>query len=546
MRSQYTILLIEDCERGGDFLKRNWLAASVTALLLSNTNVLFTHSVFAESSLDELQKEKESIEERSTEVEGTIDQQDTTLSELDQQRTGLENDIQGLQISIGELSVGLEEQSAILEETNSQIENLQDEVIILNHAIEKRNQKLDTQARATQTEWHAGNIIHTIVASENLAEVIGRLSIVNTLVSANQMMMADQVRDQQAVVKAEAQMQFEKEEVTQILYGMEQTRAELSSQQKQLDRQINQVMELYQMTAEEKETFIQEQYALALQSADVDGEINAETERMRVEEKLAEEKRLEEERIAAQLLAEKQAEEQLVAEAEAQEQRTQEALARHEAQEKASKKSQVQAQTVDLESEKDIQVKPSASTNASLAKVEESQQTEKPDQQTETKPEQKIEVEPKPEEKPKPEPVIEEKEVVASPPVSSSQFVKPASGYVSSGYGVRIHPVTGTRTQHNGIDIAGSGAIIAAASGTVSISSYSSSYGYYIKINHGNGFETLYAHLQPNLLVSAGQSVQQGQRIGTMGTTGVSTGVHLHFEVRINGRFTNPAAYIGL
>lgn len=527
-------------------MKRNWLAASVTALLLSNTNVLFTHSVFAESSLDELQKEKESIEERSTEVEGTIDQQDTTLSELDQQRTGLENDIQGLQISIGELSVGLEEQSAILEETNSQIENLQDEVIILNHAIEKRNQKLDTQARATQTEWHAGNIIHTIVASENLAEVIGRLSIVNTLVSANQMMMADQVRDQQAVVKAEAQMQFEKEEVTQILYGMEQTRAELSSQQKQLDRQINQVMELYQMTAEEKETFIQEQYALALQSADVDGEINAETERMRVEEKLAEEKRLEEERIAAQLLAEKQAEEQLVAEAEAQEQRTQEALARHEAQEKASKKSQVQAQTVDLESEKDIQVKPSASTNASLAKVEESQQTEKPDQQTETKPEQKIEVEPKPEEKPKPEPVIEEKEVVASPPVSSSQFVKPASGYVSSGYGVRIHPVTGTRTQHNGIDIAGSGAIIAAASGTVSISSYSSSYGYYIKINHGNGFETLYAHLQPNLLVSAGQSVQQGQRIGTMGTTGVSTGVHLHFEVRINGRFTNPAAYIGL
>ncbi|MEC6748363.1 peptidoglycan DD-metalloendopeptidase family protein [Marinilactibacillus sp. XAAS-LB27] len=536
-------------------MKRNWLAASVTALLLSNTNVLFTHSVFAESSLDELQKEKESIEERSTEVEGTIDQQDATLSELDQQRVGLENDIQGLQISIGELSVGLEEQSAILEETNSQIEKLQDEIIILNHAIEKRNQKLDTQARATQTEWHAGNIIHTIVASENLAEVIGRLSIVNTLVSANQMMMSDQVRDQQAVVKAEAQMQFEKEEVTQILYGMEQTRAELSSQQTQLDRQINQVVELYQMTAEEKETFIQEQYALALQSADVDGEINAETERMRVEEKLAEEKRLEEERIAAQLLAEKQAEEQLVAEAEAQEQRTQEALARQEAQEKAeqekaSKKSQVQAQTVDVESEKDTQVKPSTSTNASLAKVEESQQTEKPDQQTETKPEQKIEVEPKPEEKPKPEakpePVIEEKEVVASPPVSSSQFVKPASGYVSSGYGVRIHPVTGTRTQHNGIDIAGSGAIIAAASGTVSISSYSSSYGYYIKINHGNGFETLYAHLQPSLLVSAGQTVQQGQRIGTMGTTGVSTGVHLHFEVRVNGRFTNPAAYIGL
>ncbi|MFC6464029.1 peptidoglycan DD-metalloendopeptidase family protein [Marinilactibacillus sp. GCM10026970] len=528
-------------------MKRNWLAVSVTALLLSNINLLFTHSVFAESSLDELQKEKESIEERATEVEGTIDQQDTRLNELDQQRASLENDIQGLQISIGELSIGLEEQSAVLEETNIQIENLQDEVIILNHAIEKRNQKLDTQARATQTKWHAGNIIHTIVASENLAEVIGRLSIVNTLVSANQRMMADQIRDQQAVVKAEAQMQFEKEEVTQILYEMEQTRTELSSQQTQLDRQINQVVELYQMTAEEKETFIQEQYALALQSADIDGEIDAETERIRVEEKLAEEKRLEEERIAAQLLAEKQAEEQLAAEAEAQEKRTQEALARQEAQEKAeqektSEKSQVQAQTVDLKNEKDTQVKPSTSTNPSLGTEEDSQQNVEPEQKTEIKSKQKVEVEPKPEVKP--EPIVEE-EVISSP-VSSSQFIRPANGYVSSGYGVRIHPVTGIRTKHNGIDIAGSGPIIAAASGTVSISSYSSSYGYYIKINHGNGYETLYAHLQPNLLVSAGQAVQQGQRIGTMGTTGVSTGVHLHFEVRVNGQFTNPATYIGL
>ncbi|WP_225743079.1 peptidoglycan DD-metalloendopeptidase family protein [Marinilactibacillus sp. Marseille-P9653] len=532
-------------------MKRNWLAASVTALLLLNTNVLFTHSVFAESSLDELQKEKESIEERATEVEGTIDEQDATLSELDQQRASLENDIQNLQISIGELSIGLEEQSAILEETTIQIENLQDEVIVLNHAIEKRNQKLDTQARATQTEWNAGNIIHTIVASENLAEVIGRLNIVNTLVSANQMMLADQVRDQQAVVKAEAQMQFEKEEVTHILYEMERTRAELSSQQTKLDRQINQVVELYQMTTEEKETFVQEQYALALQSADVDGEINAETERIRVEEKLAEEKRLEEERVAAQLLAEKQAEEQLAAEAEAQEQRTQEALARQEAQEKAeqektSEKSKVQAQSVDLENEKDTQVKPSTSTNPSLATAEESQQNVELEQKNETKPKQKTEVDPKPEVRPKPEPVIEEKEDVRPSPISSFQLIKPASGYISSGYGVRIHPVTGTRTQHNGIDIAGSGAIIAAASGTVSISSYSSSYGYYIKINHGNGIETLYAHLQPNLLVSAGQTVQQGQRIGTMGTTGVSTGVHLHFEVRVNGQFTNPATYIGL
>lgn len=134
----------------------------------------------------------------------------------------------------------------------------------------------------------------------------------------------------------------------------------------------------------------------------------------------------------------------------------------------------------------------------------------------------------------------------SAPKTNSSGFIRPSRGYVTSHYGYRIHPIRGTRRLHAGIDIGGGGPIVAAQSGTVVRAQYHSGWGYYVKINHGNGLQTLYAHMQPNLRVSVGQHVSQGQQIGTMGTTGTSTGVHLHFEVYKNGRTVNPAPYLGL
>ncbi len=98
---------------------------------------------------------------------------------------------------------------------------------------------------------------------------------------------------------------------------------------------------------------------------------------------------------------------------------------------------------------------------------------------------------------------------------------------------------------HGGIDFGGGGPIVAAQSGTVVFAGYHSSWGYYVKIDHGNGLQTLYAHMvSGSLLVSPGQQVSQGQQIGTMGTTGSSTGVHLHFEVYVNGSRVNPSNYL--
>lgn len=129
---------------------------------------------------------------------------------------------------------------------------------------------------------------------------------------------------------------------------------------------------------------------------------------------------------------------------------------------------------------------------------------------------------------------------------SSEGWITPCS-YVAltSPYGWRIHPITGKNSFHNGVDLANSQGtpIYAARSGTVTTATYSGAYGYYVTINHGDGYSTLYAHMT-HYIVSAGQSVSQGQVIGYMGSTGWSTGPHLHYTVYLNGNTVNPAGYI--
>ena len=118
---------------------------------------------------------------------------------------------------------------------------------------------------------------------------------------------------------------------------------------------------------------------------------------------------------------------------------------------------------------------------------------------------------------------------------------------VTSGYGYRTHPIRRTTEFHTGIDIgAPSGTnIVAAESGTVIISGWRGGFGQTVVIDHGNGLSTLYAHNSRNL-VTEGQWVNRGDVIARVGSTGVSTGPHLHFEVRHDGRHVNPNPYLGL
>jgi len=132
-----------------------------------------------------------------------------------------------------------------------------------------------------------------------------------------------------------------------------------------------------------------------------------------------------------------------------------------------------------------------------------------------------------------------------STPIFSGRFIRPVAGRISSGFGTRIHPISGKRKSHNGIDIAaGSGTPIkAAGSGKVITASYIRGYGNTIVIDHGGGISTLYGHCS-RLYAKVGQSVKTGERIAAVGSTGYSTGPHLHFEVRVNGKPVNPIGRI--
>ena len=133
-------------------------------------------------------------------------------------------------------------------------------------------------------------------------------------------------------------------------------------------------------------------------------------------------------------------------------------------------------------------------------------------------------------------------------PPSNATWITPVSGYtITSAFGMRIHPVYKYALMHNGIDMAcpQGTPIYATRAGTVTTASYQAGgAGYYVSINHGDGFSSIYMHMT-NYVVASGQSVAAGQLIGYVGSTGVSTGPHLHFGVSYAGTYVNPMAYIG-
>ncbi|MEO0990236.1 MAG: DUF5930 domain-containing protein [Pseudomonadota bacterium] len=125
-----------------------------------------------------------------------------------------------------------------------------------------------------------------------------------------------------------------------------------------------------------------------------------------------------------------------------------------------------------------------------------------------------------------------------SPPVyAATRFTSP--------FGMRNDPISGSRRMHNGVDFAGPTGtpIHTTATGTVTFAGWQSGYGRVVKIRHAHGYETVYAHLS-RIRVSVGEKVSRGERIGDMGNSGRSTGTHLHYEVRIDGRPVNPMTFI--
>ena len=132
--------------------------------------------------------------------------------------------------------------------------------------------------------------------------------------------------------------------------------------------------------------------------------------------------------------------------------------------------------------------------------------------------------------------------------ISQTGYTRPHPGYITSHFGMRFNPVSGVWQLHTGTDLAGGGCgatIRAAHAGTVTYAGWNGTWGYYVAIDHGDGTGSGYAHIQAGGIgVSIGQRVAPGQPIAKVGSTGQSTGCHLHFIIRVNGNVTDPVPYM--
>lgn len=407
------------------------------------------------ATLEELQQQKDALQLETNTIQSQIEEKSNSLNTLESEKANLETKVNELQSQLDELMGRLAAQEEKLAAIQSKILELQAEIEALQVVIDQRTEKLNTQARYIQTDAGVTNIASILLSSENFSDLVGKITVVSKIVTANKDIVEQQEADQQKVEDSKVAVEEEKLSAEALKQEILISKNNVVAQKAEIDVQIAQVIENYELTEAEKNGLESTRAALAAQTETISNDMAAEEVRIAAERAAAEQAASEAAAIAAAATA-----------------------------------------------ANNLTASAAPTTTAS-----------------------------------------------SSYTVNSSGFIKPASGYYSSPFGYRLSPITGGSELHRGQDIAGSGAISAAQSGTVVTATYHASFGYYVVINHGtiNGVtvETLYAHMQPGLLVAPGQTVSQGQQIGIMGTTGDSTGVHLHFEVHENGGLVDPLNYIG-
>ncbi|WP_339101968.1 murein hydrolase activator EnvC family protein [Candidatus Enterococcus clewellii] len=380
-----------------------------------------------------------------------------------------------------EISALEEEYNTVLNEkqgVEQKINDLNTEITDLEKKIEKRNDQLNAQARATQTGQDT-SILSVMLNATSISDAISKVLAVNTIVSANNDIIKAQQTDKE-------ELNTLKDSLVQQAKVLEEKTTALAEQEEQLAQaKLDQEVKLNELAASlSKETAEKEQFE----------QQKAEAERKRQEELKAIEER-KQKMAEAQALAEKEEKERLALEA-----------AKTAAAEKeAAEATQAPVETADVETDstEDVVSVPETSITTPEAPVD----------------------------------------------TSSGWGLPVSSVIVTSGFGYREDPTGISGTFHEGIDFGGSSStvIMAVKSGTIADAGYDGMSGNYVIIDHGDGYYSLYAHLS-SATVSTGQAVSKGQQVGFMGTTGNSTGVHLHFGISTGlwSGYVNPAPLLGI
>ena len=442
------------------------------------------------------------------EYDQKIADQDKKISDLQQTEQSAEDQKAALEQQVAAVE---QEVNAVLKEKTNEEKKLSDltaKIATLQEKIQKREEQIRNQARDVQTKQDSGSIVDAVINSKSLGEAVKKRMAVSTILTASKNIMEQQTKDKAELEKLE-------KEAEQRLQVINKKTTELKAKQEQLvqtklDQQvkINEIQASIATEKDQKDKFEKQKE-------------DAEKKRQAALKALEEQRKKEEEaREKAQAEAEKQAKkaaeeaqkaaeeaEKQAAEAETAKQKQEAEIAQLEAQkqEQEAKQQQEQAQTVTDAGASQVTTNPTTSTSNT-----------------------------------------------SKPAATSSGWASPLSIglVVTSPFGPRQDPTGASGTQHDGIDFAGSAGtpIMASKGGTVVEAGFHWSAGNHVVIQHPDGYYSYYMHMVSAPSVGVGSSVSAGQVLGGMGTTGNSTGVHLHFGVStaLWSGFVNPASLLGI
>lgn len=470
-----------------------WLVTSLSSVLALSILIPTANA----DTLNELEQKQQETEQQKSELTSDINEKagqiNQNVSKLDQ----LTAKIEELNTQITGTETKISDVQAKIDKTKVEIDELKKSIEELEQKIEEREELLRERARAIQLSGGSVDYIDVLLGANSFIDFIDRFSAVNTLIEADREIMREQAADKKLLAE-------QKEQVESKLAEQESRRLELVGLKASLSSKKAEQAQAVQSLEKEQKRLAAEKNELEFEHAEA-LEVSADLEKqiMNEQARLAEIARKEEEERQRKIAAEKAAEEaRLQAEAEAA------AAAKAAAEEKARAQAEAEAQAQAKSSAKaESASKPKAPTPAVTPPV-------------------KVEVAPVPE------------------PAPSAMFIWPASGRHSSGFGGR--DIGDGAESHLGQDIANvtGTPISAAATGYVSYAGNMGGYGNVVILTHsiqGQTYATVYAHMSA-INVSSGQAVSQGQNVGLVGSTGRSTGPHLHFEIHVgpwNGARSN-------
>ncbi|PAF21336.1 hypothetical protein CHH49_10560 [Terribacillus saccharophilus] len=485
-------------------MRKKWLHIGLAAVIGTAALVLPVSSNVA-YAYEDLDEQRDEVERKKSENEEQQSEKTEKQDDLQAAAEKLRTELEKIDGKIGETNTKLADTESEISSLETDIDSLKKEIADLEVRIEERHGLLKDRMHSLQKSGGQVKYLDVIMESKSFSDFLNRVDAVGTIMGADQDLMEAQQQDLEDVESKKSERQTKLVRVEKQADVLEETKQTLTDQQEEKDKLIADVMKEYDLTSEELVSLSEESALLAAQEDAIAAEVA-----YRDKQKAEEEARKEEERQRAEQA--KQEEAARVAAAE------QEAAAKAE-EEKASASA---ASKPTVKQEPKQQTAEAESTSSKSASAPPKQQAN---------------------------PAPKQKQQTTKAPASSGDFITPAPGSITSGFGPRWG------TFHYGIDIAKRGSnvpIWAAASGTVSQAYYSSSYGNVIFVSHsidGKTYTTVYAHLT-SMQVSAGQRVSQGQQIGTMGNTGMSQGQHLHFELHTgpwNGsksNAVNPIPYL--